>query len=223
MKQRLWRLILVSGLLISGCTRVAVDPCARVSPPVAAFRVSPESGELPALVTFDASDSLSREGDLISYRWDFGDGRTGEGRVVEHRFDRDPRGPEEEEFRVTLTVTQEAETEYGTCRLVGETVRVLRYGVTRPLDVVQWEAKATYYGTLIEGVVRNVSTDLRVTHGRVIARFHAGPEHALVAVGERELWDIRPGEERLFMIPTYLWPWQFDWVELQTEAFTAQP
>lgn len=223
MKQRFWKLILVCGLLISGCTRVEVDPCADVSPPVAAFRVSPESGELPTLVTFDASDSLPRDGHLISYSWDFGDGRAGEGRVVEHRFDRDPEGLEEREFRVTLTVTQEAETAYGTCCLVGQTVRVLRYGITRPLNVVQWEAKATYYGTLVEGVVRNESADLRVTHGRVIARFYVGTEHTLVAVGERDLWDIRSGEERLFMIPAYLWPWQFDWVELRTEAFTTQP
>lgn len=221
-----WRwgvLVLIGAALLSGCARVSPDPCLRVSLPVAAFRVSPESGELPLLVTVDASDSFAREGTIVEYCWEFGDGTTGNGPVVQHRFDRDPTGPEEREFRITLTVTQESATDHGLCRLAAQTVRVLRYGISRPLNVVCWEVKPVYYGSLIEGFVRNESADLRVTHGRVVAFFYRGPDQLLVGQEETEIWDVRPGEERLFMIPTYLRPWQFDWVGLRTEAFTAQP
>lgn len=224
MRRRRWlALVLIGAALFLGCTRTLPDPCRGVVSPVATFRVSPEGGELPLLVTLDASDSFARVGQIAEYNWEFEDGTTGSGRIVEHRFDRPSAGAEEQEFRVTLTVVQELPTEAGLCRLAAQTVRVLRYGISRPLNVLQWELKSVYYGSLIEGVVRNESADRRVTHAEVYARFYREPGHVLVGQAQRELWDIRPGEERLFMISTYLWPWEFDWVELRTEAFTAQP
>jgi len=224
MKRWRWMVVfVVSLLLFAGCARVSLDPCLRATPPVAAFRVSPETGELPILVTLDASDSFAKAGNIVEYRGDFGDGTTGNGPVVRHRFDRDPASPEEREFRVTLTVTQESATDRDLCRLTGQTVRSLSYGVSHPLNVARWEIKATYYGSLIEGCVRNESVDLRVPHGQVSARFYREPDHVLVGQEQTEIWDVRPGEERLFMIPTALRAWQFDWIELRTEAFTAQP
>ncbi|MBC7220386.1 PKD domain-containing protein [Candidatus Bipolaricaulota bacterium] len=219
---RKWCWALVGGmLLLSGCVRVAPDPCRGAAPPLATFRVSAEGGELPLLVTLDATDSVPGAGCIVEYLWEFGDGTLGSGAVVHHKFDRDPEGPEEQEFRVVLTVIQELITDQGPCRLTGQAVRILRYGISRPLNVVRWEVKPTYHGSLIEGLVRNESADLRLTHGQVVARFYREPGHVLVGQAQRELWDIRPGEERLFMIATYLWPWEFDWVELRTEAFTA--
>jgi len=218
-----WWVVVGGALLLSGCARVGPDPCSGVAPPVAAFRVSPEGGELPLLVTLDATDSFSSAGSIVEYVWDFGDGTMGNGAVVSHKFEGDPEGPEEQEFRVVLTVTQELITHQGPCRLIGQTVRVLRYGISRPLNVVRWERKSTYYGSLIEGFVRNESVDLRVTHGQVVARFYREPHHVLVGEAHAQIWDLRPGEERFFMIPSYLSPRQYDWVELRTDAFTVQP
>lgn len=206
-----------------GCGRIPVDPCSTVQPPVAMFRVFPESGELPTLVTLDASDSLASAGALVEYLWDFGDGTRASGPVVRHKFADDPTGPEEQAFQVTLTVVQECAMDGVTCRQTDQTARVLRYGRSYPLNVVCWEINPIYYGSLIEGFVRNESEDLRVTHGRVMALFYRGPDHVLVGLGERDLWDIRPGEERFFMVPASLRPGEFDWVELRTQAFTAKP
>lgn len=224
MRRRQWvALVLGGAAVMSGCTRTPTDPCRGVAPPVATFRVAPEGGELPLLVTLDASDSFAEGGQITEYRWDFGDGTAGIGRVVEHRFDRAPGGAEEQEFRVALTVVQESLTEGGQCWLSARTVRVLRYGISHPLNVLHWDLEHVYNGSLIEGVVRNESADRRVTHAEVHARFYREPGHVLVGQAQRELWDIRPGEERVFMILTYLWPWEYDWVELRTEVFTAQP
>ncbi len=224
MKHRRWLALgAIGAVLFSGCTRTSRDPCHGVVAPVATFRVSPETGELPLLVTFDASDSFPGIGEIVEYRWEFGDGTAGTGRHVKHRFDLSAAGAEEQEFWVTLTVVQALLTEAGPCCLSAQAIRVLRYGISRPLNVVRWDLRLTYSGSLIEGIVRNLSADRRVTHAEVHARFYREPGHVVVGQAQRELWDIRPGEERLFMIATHLWPGEFDWVELRTEAFTAEP
>lgn len=224
MRQTRWlRWVAIGVVMVSGCTRAPRDPCHGVAPPVATFRVVPESGELPLLVTFDAADSSPGSGEIVEYVWEFGDGGTATGRLVQHRFDRAGGGAEEQEFRVVLIVVQEHGTEAGFCRCEAQAVRVLRYGVSRPLNVLHWEVRPAYNGSWVEGVVRNESADRRVTHAEVYARFYREPGHVVVGEAQRELWDIRPGEERLFMITTYLWPWQYDWVEIRTQAFTAEP
>jgi large repetitive protein len=68
----------------------------------ASFIASPEAGELPLDVTFDASASTDPDGEIIAYEWDLdGDGRfdDGEGEVVEYTY------TQEGEFEVTLQVT----------------------------------------------------------------------------------------------------------------------
>jgi len=54
--------------------------------PEAAFEASVYSGGAPLEVVFDASDSSDPDGDPLSFFWDFGDGSTGEGSTVVHRF-----------------------------------------------------------------------------------------------------------------------------------------
>jgi len=39
-------------------------------------------------VRFDASNANDRDGNIVSYEWDFGDGATGTGAIVEHRYDK---------------------------------------------------------------------------------------------------------------------------------------
>ena len=50
-------------------------------------------------ITFDASNSSDPDGEIVSYRWDFGDGNVGEGKVVTHAY------TQVGEYNVRLTVT----------------------------------------------------------------------------------------------------------------------
>lgn len=209
-------------LVLTGCT----DSSQRCSTGtvMATFRYSPTGGELPVLVTFDASESTAGGSSILKYEWDFGDGTKAEGVVVNKRFDRRPDGPDEQTFTVTLTVTRgPAVGEPASCIQTAKTRQTLTYGVSRPLDIVQWDVKEIYYGTLIEGYVRVAETGIRVTHGQVIARFYRGPEHTLVLeVPMRDgVWNLRPGELRYFAITSPIRTWQFDWVELRTVAMAG--
>lgn len=54
--------------------------------PTASFWASASSGYAPLAVTFDGSDSGDPEGAIVSWGWDFGDGTTGSGVVVDHTY-----------------------------------------------------------------------------------------------------------------------------------------
>ena len=66
---------------------------------------------------FDASSAFDRDGSIVSYRWDFGDGATGSGPVVEHRYDQPGT------FRGSLLLTDDGLPEPRQTR-VGFTVEV---------------------------------------------------------------------------------------------------
>ena len=57
-------------------------------------------GLAPLTLTFDATESLDLDGGELTFRWDFGDGTTGEGPTVVHTY-------EEGDFLLTLTVTDD--------------------------------------------------------------------------------------------------------------------
>jgi PKD repeat protein len=63
-------------------TNAAPDPN---QPPTASFTVSTGSTDFERL--FSAAASSDTDGSIISYRWDFGDGITGEGMSMAHTFD----------------------------------------------------------------------------------------------------------------------------------------
>jgi len=67
-------------------------------PPTAVFEVTPATGDVVTVFTFDASASTD-DGTIVAYAWDFGDGTTGSGVVVTHRYASNGT------FAVTLTVT----------------------------------------------------------------------------------------------------------------------
>jgi PKD repeat protein/alpha-tubulin suppressor-like RCC1 family protein len=70
--------------------------------PVASFAASPERGNPPLPVTFDASGSFHPDapvGQIVSWAWDFGDGATGSGQIVNHTYTASGA------FAVVLTVT----------------------------------------------------------------------------------------------------------------------
>jgi len=54
----------------------------------AVITANPTSGEAPIEVTLDASESSVAQGnEIVSYEWDFGDGNTREGQIIQHGFD----------------------------------------------------------------------------------------------------------------------------------------
>ena len=54
--------------------------------PVALFSATPETGDAPLEVTLDASSSSDTDGEIVSYRWDFGDGSSEEGSLQNHLY-----------------------------------------------------------------------------------------------------------------------------------------
>jgi len=67
--------------------------------PVASFTYSPEEAVVGQSITFDGSSSYDPDGSITNYQWRFGDGSTGEGKVVTHSYS------SEGDYTVTLTVT----------------------------------------------------------------------------------------------------------------------
>lgn len=70
--------------------------------PVADATTTPRTGLAPLEVTFDGSASEDPEGTALEYAWSFGDGATGSGRQVTHRYTVPGR------YTTTLTVTDGA-------------------------------------------------------------------------------------------------------------------
>lgn len=67
--------------------------------PQAAFTPSVTQGPAPLQINFDASASIDIDGNIATYSWSFGDGKTDSGTTVQHTFEQVGSYP------VTLTVT----------------------------------------------------------------------------------------------------------------------
>ncbi len=70
--------------------------------PVAAASATPVSGDIPLVVTFDGTASHDPDGIITAYNWNFGDGETASGVIVQHTYTRAGT------FAATLTVTDDA-------------------------------------------------------------------------------------------------------------------
>jgi PKD repeat protein len=68
-------------------------------PPVAKFTPNPTTDEAPALISFVPTGSSDPDGTIVLYTWDYGDGKTINGRVARHTYD------EPGNYLVKLTVT----------------------------------------------------------------------------------------------------------------------
>jgi PKD repeat protein len=83
-------------------------------PPIAQFLVSPTGPDAEENITFDASPSrdIGVGGGIDSYMWNFGDGRAGEGKIVNHVYSQGDR------YQVTLTVVDNDGARNSTMRTV---------------------------------------------------------------------------------------------------------
>jgi len=54
--------------------------------PVAKVKANPISGRVPLVVRFDGSDSYDPDGKIVSYDWEFGNGRTGQGKKIGYAY-----------------------------------------------------------------------------------------------------------------------------------------
>lgn len=74
-------LLMTAVVALSSC----LGPVAN-RPPVARFDATPREGYAPFTVHFSAVASTDPDGDSLRYAWDFGDGKTGEGKTIDHVF-----------------------------------------------------------------------------------------------------------------------------------------
>ena len=86
------------AVLLCGVAAAAAG-CFLAGGPRAEFTATPTTGYPPLEVAFDAGDSSSPAGAILFYKWDFGDGETGDNETVSHAYNTKGTYP------VTLTVT----------------------------------------------------------------------------------------------------------------------
>ena len=98
------------GLSDTRSLQVTVKP----RPPAPDFAWAPPRPGTGELITFDASASTSPNGEIVEYRWSFGDGESAIGKTVQHRYWYGDSYP------VTLTVVDEV----GAMATVTKTVTV---------------------------------------------------------------------------------------------------
>ncbi len=90
-------LTVLAAVVVAGCTA----PSASNQAPVASFELPKDVVEVNELLVLNGNLSFDQEGKLILFQWNFGDGSTELGAVVEHRYA--ASGP----YTVTLTVSDE--------------------------------------------------------------------------------------------------------------------
>jgi PKD repeat protein len=99
-----WRLFLIDDTIFGGGS-VAGGWCVNITPPTNSAPIAnaggPYSGDEGSPITFNGTGSTDPDDNIESYAWDFGDGETGSGAVVDHTY---ANGGD---YTVTLTVTDD--------------------------------------------------------------------------------------------------------------------
>lgn len=80
---RIAALLCLAFLVFSSTSVMSTRACV---PPVAQFSYSPSEPLVNQTVTFNASASYDPDGNITKYAWDFGDGTTGCGMIVNHTY-----------------------------------------------------------------------------------------------------------------------------------------
>lgn len=97
-KARILPVTLVWILMAFQTIMVNITVANATSSPVPSFTCSSFTPSVGEAVTFNASESYDPDGTIVNYFWDFGDGATAEGKIVNHKFN------ESKVYPVTLTV-----------------------------------------------------------------------------------------------------------------------
>ncbi|MEL6923868.1 MAG: PKD domain-containing protein, partial [Bacteroidota bacterium] len=79
----------------------SIDDVAVNQPPVAVLTATPETGEAPLLVNFDATASSDADGSIVSFLLEFGDGNTASTNTAEYTYETPGT------YNVVLTVTDD--------------------------------------------------------------------------------------------------------------------
>ncbi|MGD2137869.1 MAG: PKD domain-containing protein [Gammaproteobacteria bacterium] len=89
-------------LLLNSAAPPPPEPPPVTEPPIAKATAGPDSGPAALTVTFSGAGSSDPDGGaIVDYAWDFGDGKSASGQVVEHTYKRAG------EFTATLSVTDD--------------------------------------------------------------------------------------------------------------------
>jgi PKD repeat protein len=96
----------IYGDRIGDCDNVDTDELIVTAheAPTAKLTMSTGIGPVDEPVVFDASRSESRSANIVSWRWDFGDGQSGEGETAEHVYHKSGK------YFVNLTITSDSDT-----------------------------------------------------------------------------------------------------------------
>jgi len=81
--------------------------------PHAQYSYAPNPAPTRHPIRFDASESYDPDGQILSYRWDFGDGSIAEGPIVSHEYQ-----TPNIDYQVVLTVTDDQGDENSTYRIL---------------------------------------------------------------------------------------------------------
>jgi len=120
----------VRRVIVLGVALLSFGPAASAAPPDVTVQVSVAEGGAPLTVSFTAVGAAS------SYHWDFGDGRTADGKSVQHTY-------EAGRWTATLTATSGSDT-------VTKTASVTAYGLTLAgPERVRYGRSAVFHGALV--------------------------------------------------------------------------
>lgn len=117
--------------------------------PVANIQANTHQGQIPLVVQFDASASIGNQA-IVDYYWDFGDGTTALGAVVEHNFTKVG------EYSVALVVENEkGEVDYAYLTVIAEDYLDIPLGHTsiNKVEIFPNPAKNQVFISNIEGKV----------------------------------------------------------------------
>ena len=130
---------------------LAVAPSAAAAPPVVSVQASAVSGAAPLAVT------LTAQGEAAGYRWDFGDGSTGEGAALPHTYTAPGI------YRATLTATSPT----GETAVQGLVITVFRLSLSVARSG-RYDEPLRFRGRLVPGLGAAPVTILR--DGKPVAR-----------------------------------------------------
>jgi PKD repeat protein len=185
--------------------------------PVAIITYSPINPQVGEAITFDASQSRDKRGQITEYKWDFDDGNMGYKATMKHRYE------DSGAYNVNLTVTNDRGIKNSSSIIVAVSQKVETAGVTStPLPAPIPENKA------IAGVANENATD---KYNNGVALYSQGKyDEAIIAFDETikldptnaTAWNskglalssqgkydeaIIAFDEAIKIDPKYSWPW----------------